>query len=64
MYECPFDNSTLADSHLDEQEDELEKCPKCDLCGEPIQEDYAFDPFEDGNLICPRCIEESKIWLD
>ena len=39
--------------HDREQQERLERLPKCDICGEPIQEDYFF---EDGCMrICDGC---------
>ena len=39
------------------REDALDKLPKCDKCGEPIQDEDLYD-FEDGNLICEECVLE------
>ena len=40
-----------------EQQRRLDKLPKCDKCGEPIQDEDLYD-FEDGNLICEECVLE------
>ncbi len=32
----------------------LARCPKCDCCGERIQDDYLFDI--DGDLYCEECL--------
>ena len=38
-----------------EREKNLSKRPKCDICGEPIQEDYYY---EIGEKICEGCMTE------
>ena len=40
-----------------ERENSLEKLPKCECCGEPIQDEDLYD-FEDGYLICEECVDE------
>lgn len=40
----------------------LMKCPICEWCGEPIQEDYAFRIH--GDLVCQHCIEDAKENID
>ena len=61
MFGCPYDNSTLAEAHLNKQEAELEGCPVCAWCKEPIQDDYGYE-MEEG-VVCPHCIESAKVWL-
>ena len=38
------------------QQEELNKLPKCDACGEPIQDDHLFDI--NGDLFCEECMME------
>ena len=47
----------LADYSRHEAEEErcLQRRPKCDICGEPIQDDYLYDI--NGTLICEKCLE-------
>ena len=37
-----MDNYELWKNHDDEEQDWLERLPKCDICGEPIQDDYLW----------------------
>ena len=45
--------------HDAERERRLIRFPKCDCCGERIQDDDLFD--FDGELICPECLPD---WLN
>lgn len=45
------------DRYFYEKDKELEKLPTCEICGEPIQDDYLFDM--DGILICEDCAHET-----
>ena len=56
------DNFDLYDMYEREQCREERKLPKCDLCGEPIYEDYAFRIS--GDLICERCIEDAREYIE
>lgn len=49
-----------ADLARKEAEDErwLRSRPVCAWCGEPIQDEYAYEI--DGELICERCIEDCR----
>ena len=50
-----IDNYDLWGNHDRERERELQKLPKCDECGEPIQDDHYY---QIGNQkICPGCLE-------
>lgn len=51
-----YSNNPLADFDRweREQEEEEEKLPVCDICGEPIQGDYLYDL--DGELVCEECL--------
>lgn len=37
-----------------ERQKELDKLPKCDICGEPIQDEFLYDL--DGTLVCEECL--------
>lgn len=50
------DNYDAFERHEADQEAQLERCPKCAYCGEPIQEDYLFDI--DGELYHEDCAKE------
>lgn len=39
-----------------DQEAKLDKLPKCDICGEPIQEDYLYCIY--GDIFCEDCLKE------
>lgn len=34
----------------------LEGLPKCDICGEPIQDDHAY--LINGDVVCRDCLDE------
>lgn len=34
----------------------LESRPKCDICGEPIQDDHFYQI--NGDKVCPSCLED------
>ncbi len=53
MY-CP-DNYDLYCQHEAEQEKWLAKRPKCDICKEPIQDEFLYDM--DGVIMCKKCME-------
>ena len=56
------DNYDLWVAHDWEQEKALEKLPKCDWCGEPIQSEYLYKL---GNeLVCEDCMEECRESVD
>ena len=48
-----------ADRYDAEQERNLAYCPICDKCGEPIQDEYAYQ-FVDGSWMCEECIESCR----
>jgi Ca2+/Na+ antiporter len=50
-----MDNYERWERHNDAQERMLEQCPKCELCEEPIQDEYAYRI--DDELICRECLE-------
>lgn len=33
-----------------------ERLPECEMCGERIEDDYAYDI--DGSIICPDCMDK------
>lgn len=39
-----------------EQQAELDKLPKCDICGKPITDDYFYNI--DGTYICESCLND------
>lgn len=39
-----------------DQEEQLDKLPKCDICGEPIQDDYLYDIY--GDIFCEECLND------
>lgn len=52
------DNLDRFERHDAEQERQLQKLPKCDWCGEPIQEEYFF--LVHNEFICPECMDECR----
>ncbi len=43
-----------ADRRYREEDEYLSRCPKCDCCGERIQDDYLFNIG--GDLYCEECL--------
>lgn len=39
-----------------EQQRKLDKLPKCDICGEPIQDDYFYNIY--GDIFCEECLND------
>ena len=52
------DNYDLWDAHDREQAKWLDSLPKCSICGEPIQQESAFE--KNGFWICDECIENNR----
>lgn len=52
------DPAADADRYYSHLESQLADLPHCVNCGEPIQDDYAYE-FEDG-LWCEACVEEHR----
>jgi formylmethanofuran dehydrogenase subunit E len=50
-----MDNHRRWQMHDAEQEESLEKFPKCDFCGKVIQEDHLYDI--DNEIYCEECME-------
>ena len=46
------------EQHERDQEEWLRTRPKCDECGEPIQDDHYFKIF--SFIFCPSCIESFR----
>lgn len=38
------------------QAKQLEALPKCDICGEPIQDDHYYQI--NGDNVCPECLND------
>ena len=51
-----MDNHDLFVQHDAEQSAWEERLPKCDFCGEPIQDEYLYDI--DGEIYCEECMKE------
>lgn len=46
-----------------EQTAKLEKLPKCEECGEPIQDDCYYEI--NGECVCPECLDNNhKHWVE
>lgn len=50
------DNLDRWEMHDAEQERELAKLPKCDICGEHIQDEYCYEIHNE--LFCEHCMVE------
>jgi len=52
----------LADFHSYDarQSDSLSRCPICDCCNEPIQDDYYFET--DEGIYCDDCFDDEVLW--
>lgn len=48
------DNLDLWETHDAEMERRRDNRPKCDCCGEPIQDDYQYKI--DGEVLCLDCV--------
>lgn len=47
--------------HEAEMEEELQRLPVCDWCGEHIQDDCYYDI--NNEKVCECCIKDSRRWL-
>lgn len=54
-------NLAFLDEHESEQDEALESLPKCDQCGEPIQDDYYYEI--NGERICEGCLDKYKKYI-
>lgn len=43
--------------HDREQQRKLDRLPKCDICGEPIQDTHYY--LIDGEAVCPDCLNDN-----
>lgn len=48
------DNYDLYKQYAADQERELQKLPKCSVCGEPIQDDYCY--VVNDEPVCDACM--------
>jgi formylmethanofuran dehydrogenase subunit E len=55
----PLDDFNRRDAEYAEW---LKTLPKCDICGEPIQDEYYYEI--NGDKICPECLEDFKKYND
>lgn len=53
----PWTDDPLNDFHRHdaEQQNELDKLPKCDICDRPIQDDHYYQI--NGDNVCPECLD-------
>lgn len=51
-----IDNYGLWKRHDAEQEAQLERLPKCNDCGDAIQEEFIFEV--DGEILCEGCMNK------
>lgn len=58
-----FTDDPVADyeSYSSQQEKQLEQLPKCNQCGEPIQQDDAV--YFNDKYICDRCLDDLRVDL-
>ena len=42
--------------HEAQQQKQLERCPRCENCGENIQDEYLYDV--DGAVFCEECMKD------
>lgn len=57
-----MDNYALWEQHDHEQNEWLEKRPKCICCGEHIQEDSAVQI--QGDYYCDECLDGMRVCID
>ena len=50
-----YDPTDAFERHDREQQRWLERRPKCDICGEHIQDEYCY--MIGGETVCPECLE-------
>lgn len=48
------DNHSQWQAHERQQERLLDRLPKCDHCGKPIQDEHLFDIY--GEILCECCM--------
>ena len=56
----PWTDDPIADfdRHDAEQQKQLDKLPKCDFCGEPIQDEHFY--IICGDFVCLECLEACR----
>lgn len=52
----------LWEAYDNAKEARLERLPKCAICGQPIQQEYAV--MIQNDLFCDNCIDEMKVPVD
>ena len=60
----PYTDDPIQDflNHDARQQAYLDKLPKCENCGQPIQQDTAVEI--DGCLYCDECIDDMRVSID
>ena len=48
-----------AERYMEDQDRRLERLPVCCECGEPVQDDTAYE--SNGECICVRCMEDNHL---
>ena len=51
-----MDNYDMWEAHDAEQERQLDNLPKCECCGEPIQDEYFYEINDE--VLCVHCLNE------
>lgn len=51
------DNYDLFLAHDKQVYELMKQRPKCDICDEPIQEDYCYEI--NGELVCEKCLQDN-----
>ena len=50
-----IDNYDLYEIHEAQQEEMIKRLPVCEICGEPIMDDYLYDL--NGEIWCEECLK-------
>lgn len=61
MTHCP-DSLYQYEARTDRLETALARLPKCELCGEPIQQEMAV--YLDGVYYCDECLHDHRVCID
>lgn len=56
MFEYVPDNYDLYDQEDARRERDRERFPKCEFCGERVEDDHYYDLW--GTIVCPDCMKE------
>ena len=51
-----------AEAYSDYLDEEAEELPMCDICHSRIYEDHYYE--YQGDIICPDCMDNFKVWRD